>query len=185
MQARGFDVMATDNGEEAWEILDRPNAPSIALLDWMMPGLDGVEICQRVRHNSDRPYTYLVLLTSRSGKEEIAQGLESGADDYVTKPCDRDELLARLAVGQRVVKLERALASRVTELETALSEVRRLQRLLPICMFCKRVRDDQAYWHQIDEYIHTATGTDFSHGICPECMSNLSDRPPLSRGSEG
>ncbi|HEX8296587.1 MAG TPA: response regulator [Chthoniobacteraceae bacterium] len=182
LQARGFEVMAAANGEEAWSILSAPSPPSIALLDWMMPGLDGVEVCRRVRNQTDRPYTYLVLLTSRSAKEEIAEGLEAGADDYVTKPCDRDELRARLAVGQRVVRLERALAGRVDELETALSEVRKLKHLLPICMFCKRIRDDQDYWRQVEEYIHIETGTDFSHGICPHCMSNLPDiaNPPRS-----
>lgn len=173
LQGRGFEVVATDNGNDAWSILDRPNPPSIALLDWMMPGIDGVELCRRVRNLENRPYTYLVLLTSRSGKEEIAEGLEAGADDYVTKPCDGDELRARLAVGQRVVKLERTLAGRVTELETALSEVHRLQGLLPICMFCKRIRDDTHYWQQVEDYIHAATGADFSHGICPDCMGKL------------
>lgn len=175
LQARGFEVMATDNGNEAWSILDRPNPPAIALLDWMMPGLDGVDICRRVRSRNDRPYTYLVLLTSRSGKEEIAAGLDAGADDYVTKPCDRDELCSRLAVGQRVVKLERALARRVGELETALSEVRRLKRLLPICMYCKKIRDDQDYWRQLEDYILVETGTRFSHGICPDCFENLGE----------
>lgn len=175
LQDRGFDVVGTDNGEEAWSILNRPNPPSIAVLDWMMPGLDGVEVCRRVRKLQNAPYVYVVLLTSRSGKDEIAQGLESGADDYVTKPCDREELRARLSVGQRVVKLERSLAKRVQELEAALGEVQQLKRLLPICMFCKRIRDDQAYWREVDEYLHTETGTDFSHGICPECVHKFTE----------
>ncbi|HEV7866995.1 MAG TPA: response regulator [Chthoniobacteraceae bacterium] len=182
LQARGFEVVATDNGTEAANILEGENPPSIALLDWMMPGTDGVEVCRRVRSLGVRPYTYLVLLTSRSGKDEVAEGLEAGADDYVTKPCDRDELRARLAVGQRVVKLERALAARVVELETALSEVRRLKRLLPICMYCKRIRDDRDYWRQLEEYIHLETGTNFSHGICPQCMSTLPELRDISGG---
>jgi phosphoserine phosphatase RsbU/P len=173
----GYEVVATDNGEEAWKILEGPNAPGIALLDWMIPGVEGPELCRRVRAQVSRPYQYLVLLTSLSAKDDVAAGLAAGADDYVTKPFDREELRARLAVGQRVVRLERTLEKRVTELESALSDVRRLQRLLPICMFCKRIRDDHDYWRQIEEYIHSETGTDFSHSICPECMERIPDMP--------
>src|SRR5436190_3437573 len=131
LKAQGFGVVATDNGDDAWSVLREEGAPRIALLDWMMPGLDGPEICRRVRNEADGPYTYLVLLTSRSDKDEIAEGLRAGADDYVTKPYDRSELLARIAVGQRVLSLETRLAKRVDELEHALTEVRRLKRLLP------------------------------------------------------
>ena len=84
--------------------------------------------------------------------------------------------------GQRVVELERALARKVADLETALADVQKLQGLLPICMYCKSVRDDQDYWHQIDEYIHQETGTDFSHGICPHCMAKLEAGESLKTG---
>ncbi len=169
----GFDVIAAEDGEKAAAILERDDAPSLAILDWMMPKMDGVEVCKRVRQNIGRPYIYLVLLTAKSQKEEIAAGLEAGADDYVIKPFDPDELRARLKVGQRVVDLERALAKRVVDLEIALEDVKKLKRLLPICMYCKSIRDDQDYWHQIEEFIHVQTGTDFSHGICPACMEKV------------
>jgi len=135
--------------------------------------MDGVEVCTRVREHANRPYIYLVLLTAKSQKDEIAAGLQAGADDYVIKPFDPDELRARLTVGQRVVELERTLAHKVEALETALADVRKLKSLLPICMYCKSVRDDQDYWHAIDAYIHQETGTDFSHSICPACMAKL------------
>ena len=173
LQNWGFDVVSAENGAAAAEILDAPGAPAIAILDWMMPQMDGVEVCQRVRKHTDRPYIYLLLLTAKSQKEEIAAGLDAGADDYVIKPFDPDELRARLKVGQRVVELERTLDKRVQDLQAALDDVKKLKRLLPICMYCKSVRDDQDYWRQIDEYIHTETGTDFSHGICPSCMSKI------------
>lgn len=174
LQNWGFEVVSAEDGEAAAEILDAPGAPSIAVLDWMMPKLDGVEVCRRVRSRENRPYIYLLLLTAKSQKEEIAAGLDAGADDYVIKPFDPDELRARLKVGQRVVELERTLDKRVQDLQTALDDVKRLKTLLPICMYCKSVRDDRDYWRQIDEYIHTETGTDFSHGICPCCMEKLS-----------
>lgn len=173
LQNWGFEVISAENGAEAAAILDAPGAPSIAVLDWMMPEMDGVEVCQRVRRQTNRPYIYLLLLTAKSQKEEVAAGLEAGADDYVIKPFDPDELRARLKVGQRVVELERTLDKRVQDLQAALDDVKKLKSLLPICMYCKSVRDDKDYWRQIDEYIYTETGTDFSHGICPHCMEKI------------
>lgn len=169
----GFTVVTAEDGESALSILSGENAPSIAILDWMMPKLDGPEVCRRARKLADRPYVYLVLLTAKSQKEEIAAGLEAGADDYVVKPFDPDELRARLKVGQRVVALERALAKKVEALEQAMADVKKVKGLLPICMYCKSIRDDKDYWHQIEEYIHAETGTDFSHSICPSCMAKL------------
>ena len=169
----GFSVVSAEDGEAALNILDSEHAPPIAILDWMMPKLDGAEVCQRVRAHKDRPYVYLLLLTAKSQKEEVAAGLEAGADDYVIKPFDPDELRARLKVGQRVVSLERTLARKIDDLEKALSDVRKLKELLPICMYCKSVRDDKDYWHQIEEYIHSEVGTDFTHGVCPKCMAKM------------
>ncbi len=123
----GFQVETAEDGEAAFRILDSEDAPPIAILDWMMPKVDGVEVCRRVRARSDRPYIYLLLLTAKSQKEEVAAGLEAGADDYVIKPFDPDELRARLKVGQRVVELERMLARKCAELEEAQAELARLR----------------------------------------------------------
>lgn len=169
----GFEVITAEDGEAAVRVLEAKDAPPLAIVDWMMPRMDGLEVCRRVRALKDRPYIYLVLLTAKSHKEEIATGLEAGADDYIVKPFDPDEMRARLKVGQRVVELERTLARKIDDLQSALSDVRKLKNLLPICMYCKSVRDDQDYWHQIEEYIHTETGADFSHGICPDCLEKL------------
>src|SRR5215210_6215786 len=175
----GFSVVTAEDGEAALGILEGNDSPPLAIIDWMMPKMDGLEVCARVRQRIGRPYVYLILLTARSQKEEIAAGLEAGADDYVIKPFDPDELRARLTVGQRVVGLERTLARKVQDLETALSDVKRLKSLLPICMYCKSVRDDKDYWHQIEEYIYSETGADFSHGICPNCMGKLHETGSL------
>ncbi len=122
----GFSVVSAEDGEAAFRILDSDDAPPIAILDWMMPKVDGAEVCRRVRARKDRPYVYLLLLTAKSQKEEVAAGLEAGADDYVIKPFDPDELRARLKVGQRVVNLERTLAQKTADLEQALEEIRKL-----------------------------------------------------------
>jgi DNA-binding response OmpR family regulator len=168
-----FEVTTASDGEEALRIITSHDPPAIAILDWMMPKLDGLEVCTRVRAAENRPYVYLVMLTAKGQSGEIAAGLEAGADDYIVKPFDPDELRARLKVGQRVVSLERALAARVAELQEAIDDVKALKTLIPICMYCKSVRDDRDYWHQIEEYIHKETGSDFSHGICPACMTRL------------
>ena len=169
----GFSVVPAADGMEAASILESDDAPAIALLDWIMPGMEGPELCRRVRQRQNRPFTYLLLLTSKTHKDEIAEGLEAGADDYVTKPCDMKELHARLRVGERMVTLERTLARQVVSLQEALDHVRQLKELLPICAWCKRVRDDEDYWHSIEEYLHVHTGTDFTHGICPHCLDTL------------
>ncbi|SRR5579862_950880 len=169
----GFKVVTAEDGEAATAILESPEAPSLAIIDWMMPKMDGIEVCKRVRQQTGRSYVYLVLLTAKSQKEEIAAGLEAGADDYVIKPFDPDELRARLKVGQRVVALERTLATKIQDLQNALDDVKKLKGLLPICMYCKRVRDDRDYWHQIEEYLHSETGADVSHGICPSCLAKM------------
>jgi hypothetical protein len=91
----------------------------------------------------------------------------------MVKPFDQEELLARLKVGERVLELERQLADRITALETALADVRKLRELLPICSYCKSIRDGQDYWREVEEYIHAETGSDFTHGVCPACMERI------------
>jgi diguanylate cyclase (GGDEF)-like protein len=102
----GYEVVIATTGTEALQLLQRMDAPRLAVLDWMMPGLEGVQVCQRIREQKDRPYIYLLLLTARTQKEDLLKGLESGADDYLTKPFDAQELRARLHVGQRVLELQ-------------------------------------------------------------------------------
>ena len=166
----GYEVTATNNGEEAWQQLQRPDAPSLLILDWMMPLLDGVEICRRIRALPGRQAPYIILLTGKLDKLDVVKGLEAGADDYVTKPFDPGELRARVHVGTRVLTLQAALADRVQELEEAITRVTQLHGLLPICCYCKKIRDDGNYWHQVESYIASHAEVKFSHGICPDCV---------------
>ncbi len=105
----GYQVDAVSDGVEAWAVLEKPDAPQLALLDWMMPGAEGPQVCRKVRELTDRPYTYIVLLTARGQKDDLLEGLESGADDYLTKPFDSQELRARLRVGERILDLQHKL----------------------------------------------------------------------------
>jgi sigma-B regulation protein RsbU (phosphoserine phosphatase) len=176
------EVLVTCDGQAAWEVLQRDDAPKLAVLDWMMPQLDGPEVCQRVRALARPDPTYLILLTAKQLKEDIVQGLDSGADDYVTKPFDRQELQSRVRVGERVVALQHSLTDRVRELETALAQVKQLNGLLPICCYCKSIRDDHDYWQGVENYIASHSEAHFSHGICPKCWHTVVEREMAEAG---
>lgn len=176
----GFDVVATSNGREAVEALKQEGAPSLAVLDLMMPEMDGIEVCQWIRQSANYAETYIILLTARSSKEDIVRGLAAGANDYLTKPFDISELHARIKVGAQVVELQHRLAARVSELEQAIEKVKRLQGLLPICSHCKRIRDDDNYWQAVDHYITQHSEAVFSHSICPDCYDQYM-APELQR----
>jgi phosphoserine phosphatase RsbU/P len=179
----GYEVVVTVDGSQALAALGEPEAPALAVLDWMMPGLDGVEVVRRLRAAKGGGTPYCILLTAKGAREDLVAGLQAGADDYIVKPFDREELRARVQVGQRMVELQQALADRVRELEQALGQVTQLQRLLPICTYCKRVREDQDYWQEVEAYVGRHTGVQFSHGICPTCWETVV-RPEIARARE-
>ena len=163
------DVIAVEDGLKALEAIQK-EVPDMLVTDWMMPELDGLELCRRVRSLGLPSYVYIILLTSLTQKERIIEGLDAGADDYVTKPFERTELLARVRAGERVIQLEKSLRQKNKELSEALAHVKQLKGLLPICMFCKRIRNDEDYWQQVEEYLVEHTEADFSHSLCPECL---------------
>lgn len=169
----GYSVRVCADGAVAWELLQRPDAPSLVMLDWVMPGLDGLQVCQKIRAIPTSCPTYIMLVTSKGQNTDIVAGLQAGADDYVAKPFDREELRARVQVGVRVVELQQRLAERVRELETALAHVKHLNGLLPICAYCKKIRNDQNYWQQVESYVAEHSDAQFSHGICPECYDSV------------
>jgi two-component system, cell cycle response regulator len=105
----GYEVVMAGNGNEAWRILQSPDAPRMAILDWMMPGQDGVEVCRRLRSKGQEPYTYVLLLTARTDSQDLVEGIDAGADDYLTKPFNSSELRARLRAGRRIVELQEQL----------------------------------------------------------------------------
>jgi len=169
LKAWGHDVVITKDGAEAWATLQRNDAPRLAILDWMMPGMNGVEVCRRLRQSQSTTPTYIILLTTKSSKEDVVKGLDAGANDYIIKPFDFQELRARVQVGATVVELQQRLAERVNELEEALAQVKRLQGIVPIRSYCKHVRNDQNYWQQVESYVSALSETRFSHSVCPAC----------------
>jgi len=169
----GYEVVMARDGAEAWVQLHQHPDIEMAVLDWMMPELDGVELCRRIREDLEDRLVYVLLCTARAGVDDVVQGLDAGADDYVVKPLKQQELRARLRVGVRTVNLERALRRRIAELDAALREVRTLQGMLPICMHCKSVRDERDVWQRLETYIEEHAEVEFSHGLCDKCMQEL------------
>jgi phosphoserine phosphatase RsbU/P len=155
----GFEVIVAHDGAAAADIIAGDNPPSLAIIDWMMPGVDGVELCRRIRATPPRSPVYVILLTARTSRQDLVAGLEAGADDYLTKPFDPDELRARIHVGQRTLAL--------------MANIKRLTGLLPICSYCKRIRSDKNYWEQVEGYLTEHTDARFSHGICPTCYEKV------------
>lgn len=166
----GYDIISVENGEEALSALQNHEDARIALLDWMMPEMDGVEVCKRIRQQTDSPYIYIILLTAKGSQEDISTGLNAGADDYIIKPFDQNELYSRLLSAKRVVELELQLAEKIRDLQDALAQVKILKGFLPICSHCKNIRNDGGYWQKVEEYVHEHTDTVFSHSICPDCL---------------
>lgn len=154
----GHEVVTAASGSEAWEIFDREPV-RVIVSDWMMPGLDGLELCQKIRQRAKTEYTYFILLTAISTeRNHLRKAMDAGIDDFLTKPLDREAIQMRLRVAERILEFT--------------TQIRQLKELIPICMYCKRVRDDSDYWDQVETYIHTHTGSNFSHGICPQCFDH-------------
>ncbi len=169
LQKWGYTVTAVEDGGKAWAQV-QSDLPHLAIIDWMMPEMDGIELCRKIRKLKCDYYTYIIILTSLSELENIVSGLDAGADDYMTKPFNLKELRARINVGLRVINLEANLNHHVRKLQEALNKVEILQGLLPICCYCKKVRDDKNYWQQVETYISNHSELQFSHGVCPECF---------------
>ena len=165
-------IVAYD-GKAAWERLCEPDPPLLAILDWMMPEIDGLELCRRLRSRESTTHTYVILLTGRDSSPDRVTGLEAGADDYLVKPFDIHELRARVNIGVRTVSLQQQLSSKIAALEETIANVKQLKGLLPICSYCKKIRSDQDYWQQLEGYISEHSDAQFSHGVCPGCYEKV------------
>jgi DNA-binding response OmpR family regulator len=173
LSGEGYDVTSAEDGGAAWKLLQQPDAPSLAIVDLMMPGLDGFELVRRVRALPNSVPPYLIIVSTKDEAADVIEGLSAGANDYLTKPYDPGELRARIQVGRQLIEARIALNEKVEELELALKEVRTLKGIVPICASCKNVRDDQGYWNRVETYLNEHTEAEFSHAVCPDCMKRL------------
>lgn len=154
LERLGHTVTAVENGQQALELWRKTEIPVI-ITDWKMPEMDGLELSRAIRLERRPFYTYIVILTALGTKEGFIAGLEAGADDFIVKPFDIDQLRARLHVAERILNLNNRL--------------NQLEGLLPVCSWCKKIRDDNNQWHTLDSYVRTFTHARVSHSICPEC----------------
>lgn len=174
-----YESVLARNGTEAWEILQREDAPPLVVTDWQMPGLNGEDLCRRARSLlADQPIHILLLTAAKVTVPDKVSGMGAGADDYLVKPFDVTELRARLKVGERLVNLQVELRNRIRELENAMAQIKQLHGLLPICVDCKRIRDDRNYWHQVESYVSAHTDAEFTHSVCPRCFEDRVQKMP-------
>jgi phosphoserine phosphatase RsbU/P len=168
----GHEILIASDGLEALNQLQtpEPGRPQAAILDWEMPGMDGLEVCRQIKKMELPVPIHTILLTGRGSKEEIVQGLDAGADDYITKPFDTNELKARVRAAERMVQVQETLARKVEDLKEALGHVKLLQGIIPICMHCHKIRNDNQAWDQLEAYITDHSDAQFSHSVCPECI---------------
>jgi DNA-binding response OmpR family regulator len=166
----GYRVESVTNGEEAWAKLQKPDAPHIAILDWEMPGLDGVEVCRRVKEMEVENPPYIILLTSRDSKMDIVRGFDAGADDYMTKPFNDDELRARTRVAERLVRTQSSLSESVAELRAALNQLEMLECGVEICGSCRKIHNRyDGEWYSFDDLLKNRNDPHFAIGTCPRC----------------
>lgn len=152
----GHEVTVTKNGRDAWYAY-RTGNPQIVITDWMMPVVDGPDLCRMIRADARVQYTYIIMLTTSESKEDYIAGMNAGADDFVTKPFDLEGLKARLRVAERVLNLQ--------------STVDQLEGLLPICSYCKKIRDGNNVWQPVEDYVEHRTDTSFEQTLCPDCAA--------------
>jgi DNA-binding response OmpR family regulator len=151
----GHEVVEAEDGREAWRRYQRENL-QVVITDWMMPNMDGLELSRCIRSEQRSKYTYVIMLTALGGKNSYLEGMDAGADDFITKPFDMEEMNARLRVAERILNLQ--------------DEIRQLEGLLPICSYCKRIRTGANSWQPLEIFIADQTDASFSHGVCPECF---------------
>jgi DNA-binding response OmpR family regulator len=155
----GHEILEAADGESAWALLQKESV-RVIVSDWMMPRMNGLDLCRKVRGKVGGEYVYFILLTSSDATEDNQRtAADAGVDDFLTKPLDLNELWNRLRVAERILRYTR--------------QVRQLEELMPICSYCKKIRDDQNYWQQIEGYINERTGSEFSHSVCPDCYTRV------------
>jgi CheY-like chemotaxis protein len=172
LKEQHFHVYIADSGERAVSTLENIE-PDLILLDVMMPGMNGFETCRRIKSDERWAAIPVIFMTALDDVEDKLAGFDVGGVDYITKPFQRVEVLARINTHVALRKKDRERERLIAELKDALAEVKTLSGLLPVCAGCKKVRDDKGYWNQLETYLQNHTDANVSHGLCPDCMDKM------------
>ncbi|MCI5167104.1 MAG: response regulator [Candidatus Electrothrix sp. GM3_4] len=172
LQEHNYRVYMVDSGQRALNILPKVQ-PDLVLLDVMMPGMNGFEICKRIKADKELAALPIIFMTALDSVEDKVAGFSAGAVDYITKPFQQVEVLARISTHITLRKREK-------ELKEALEEIKTLNGILPICSYCKQIRNDEGYWQQVEEYISEHSEAMFTHGVCPSCYMKVLDHLNLT-----
>jgi DNA-binding response OmpR family regulator len=162
-----LEIVLARDGSHAWELLQRDNDIAMVIVDRAAGGIDGLELCRRLRQHEATSGVYALLLTQCHEGSEVVAAFEAGADDHARNPPEADELRSRVRIALRILSLQRRLRDRIRELQARSSE---LHGLMPICSYCKQVHPDDEQWLEVDEYIARHSDMKFTHHICPRCF---------------
>ncbi len=168
----GYDAVPTSNGAEAWEMVQNDDSLRIALLDWFMPEINGMELTRRIREANITPF-YIILITARGAKESLIEALDAGADDFVSKPFDREILQARLKVAIRTVELQSYLIRRIADAESSVGNLKELRPFITVCSMCQKIKDMHDEWHKAELPAELTTEDPDAIKICPECSEKV------------
>ena len=172
LESEGYEVAAAMSGEEALQIAEA-YLPDLVLMDVRMGGIDGFDTCRRLKNNKVTSNIPVIFITASARTKDIEEGFSCGGVDYVTKPFRQGEVLARVRAHLHIRRLLERQEKLINELRDSLKKVKTLSGLLPICAWCKNVRDDKGYWNQLEAYLRDNSEVDFTHAICPDCNNNL------------
>ena len=168
LKSWGHKVIQAENGLAGWEMWKEHRCP-LVISDWLMPNMSGIDLCQKIRSVKQARYTYFIMLTSMKSKDNYMQAMDAGVDDFMSKPYDKNRIFARVRIAERILNLQ--------------TEINTLADLLPICVYCKNVRDDNNYWQRVESYLKDHADVEFSHSVCPECYLKVVE-PQLKKLDE-
>ncbi len=165
----GYSIEGVEDGNTAWDIITQKNPPQIAVLDWEMPGISGIELCKKIKRLERSSPIHVILLTARDSENDISKGFEAGADDYITKPFNDDELRARIRVAERIVTIQSSLSGSLEELREALDLVQSFEEPVAVCSKCQKIGAFDGSWRTPEKLLEYPVDPRFIQLDCRDC----------------
>lgn len=172
LRKKDYNIAAATGGQQALEMVENI-APDLILLDIMMPDVSGFEVCEKLKESDKTKNIPIIFLTAKTATEDIVKGFAVGAVDYLTKPFNSAELLARANTQIELKQARDKERELIDQLREALKKVKQLSGLVPICSRCKKIRDDAGFWQRVEEYLEVHSDAQLTHSLCPDCVIRL------------